>query len=168
MGADIHVYVEKYNKENNEWEYIFVKNAQDQKVDWYYRNYVLFGMLAEVRAMGIPGYTEVRGLPHDVSTDVLEKYKEWEEDFHSVTWYSKDELYKMLQYIKKEKEIKELKYENMKLKNEDEEKLEYMKIIIEESEEEYAILQCFNDYIDFICEANWAYGDIRVIVWFDS
>lgn len=62
-----------------------------QQLNNYFRDrdYDLFGFLAGVRGPPAPGFTDVRGLPRDVSLDLKEMY---DSGFHSATWYSLREL----------------------------------------------------------------------------
>lgn len=167
MGADMHVFVEKKNN-NNEWEYIYLKNKEDDIVQCYFRNYLLFGALANVRAPEVIGFTKAnRGLPDNVSQEIYNKYEEVSY-FHNVTWYSFSELRMFKQYIEKDLEISKEKFEIAKQNNAND--LEWI-------EEDYYwnkdLAEAFNNFLFFlsiIADFNYVYNDdiLRVIVWFDN
>lgn len=56
------------------------------------RNYELFGILAGVRGSRIP-ISYPKGLPIDVSNEVLKYHDSWGEDAHSASWLTFDEIY---------------------------------------------------------------------------
>lgn len=160
MGADIHIYVEKLN-DNNEWEYIYMKDKDGDTVTWYPRDYTLFGLLAEVRREGYDDLTKVRGLPYNMSDEVNQAYEEYKDDYHSATWYMLSELDSMKQYLI-------MKRENIILSNllAQEEKVQ----LKEEYESIIGSLTSFCNAIEFICSTNFTYSPdkARVIVWFDN
>jgi hypothetical protein len=83
MGCDIHSYVEIRN--GNQWE-----SSLNEVFD--YRNYGLFGFLADVRNYShSPVIAEPRGLPDDVSPELRAEYDEWG-DCHSTSWLTLAEL----------------------------------------------------------------------------
>lgn len=155
MGADIHIYLEKYNKEDGEWEYFTIYDYCKEPVNDYHRDYDLFGMLGGVRG-DTNTYTKMcRGLPVDISPEVAEEYEKWSGDCHSVTWYFYDELVCMLEHLKllvKEKILDNKNYEEC---------LEAIQL--------YKTLRCFINFIDIIREINFAqYSPTRIIIWFDN
>ena len=82
MGCDIHSYVEV--RKNGRWEC----QGWNPFDDW--RNYGIFGFLADVRNYShSPVITEPRGLPADVSAEVLE---ESDGDAHTASWLTIAEL----------------------------------------------------------------------------
>ena len=160
MGADIHMYVEKLNNDN-EWEYIYIKDKDNNIVAWYPRDYTLFGLLAEVRREGYDDLTKVQGLPYNMSDEVNQAYEEYKDDYHSATWYMLSELDSMRQYLI-------MKRENIILSNlhAQEEKVQ----LKEEYESIIGSLTSFCNAVEFICSTNSAYSPdkARVIVWFDN
>lgn len=86
MGCDIHTYCERKNAKG-EWEYV----AGVTPFDW--RSYGVFGWLAGVRNYSaITPISDQRGMPEDVSEDVLGEYERWGDDAHSASWLSLNEL----------------------------------------------------------------------------
>lgn len=155
MGADIHFFTEKYNKESNQWEYICLRDKDENIINWYVRNYELFGMLAGVRADELDGFTQVKGLPRDFDESLTKVYDN-NDYFHSATWYTMAELLlgkKCLELTIKEKQ----------LKNED-------AGLIVELEYSLEVFKHFIYFIDLIAYYNGAYdaNDVRVTVWFDN
>jgi hypothetical protein len=117
MGADIHMYAEKYNKEKNQWVKIGdVFNNKyywpEQEIDKYNqpmtdqpyqgRNYDLFAILADVRnGYGFAGcdtgdgfipISEPKGLPEDVSPEIQEESDSWDGDGHSHSYLTVKEV----------------------------------------------------------------------------
>ena len=96
MGCDIHVFLEKRNKETNKWEHLTLyKKNYDDKLEpasvFDGRNYYLFGLLAGVRGFVEP-LVDPRGIPDDLSDYVAEEWKSWDGDAHTPTWYDFCEL----------------------------------------------------------------------------
>ena len=122
MATDIWIHIEHKCRNTNKYVYDFEADGD--------RVYALFGTLARLR--GTFYLYDPRGLPNDVSPEVLAEYQSWEEDAHTPSWLTTNELRECLdQTIKEysdeygEKEVKSwLKtyegiYEYMKF-NEDE------------------------------------------------
>ena len=76
MGCDIHVFLERKNKDG---KYELVKELDGTAS---VRNYRLFAALAGVRGEG----PEPKGLPADVSEAVREIRHDWGGDGHSDSW----------------------------------------------------------------------------------
>ena len=79
------VSADQWQIEDGEWQ-----------IDWddeYYggRNYQLFSLLAGVRG-DLEPISRKRGIPEDASCGYLYKCKQWEEDAHSHSYYTLDEL----------------------------------------------------------------------------
>lgn len=82
MGTDIHTTAERRLPDGT-WKAVAELKFYD------YRNYALFGWLADVRNYsGFPPYHPDRGLPKDISPEAYEQ-AEWN---HSATWYTIEEL----------------------------------------------------------------------------
>lgn len=103
MGCDIHSYAEVYK--NRKWKQIGdVFPLDDSEKDYYegknfsnepfrYRNYALFGWLANVRNYScVESISEPKGLPGNVSTKIRQLYEENSDDFHSTSWFLLSEL----------------------------------------------------------------------------
>jgi hypothetical protein len=110
MGCDIHLYVEA--KRNGKWvnvdEYEIAHpdtTYSYEKIKYPYydgRNYDLFAILADVRnghgfagiktGEGFNPISEPKGLPVDISLEVLHKADEWEGDGHSHSWHTVADL----------------------------------------------------------------------------
>ncbi len=98
MGCDIHFYVER--KIDGKWVQQF-KNVPDpgpwkhNSKYWYTeRNYILFGLLAGVRCDDITPLSPPRGIPDDLSDDLLIEYNEIGISDHSHSYYLLSELLK--------------------------------------------------------------------------
>ena len=83
MATDIHIYLEHKSKKSNRFVYDF--EAENSRV------YILFGALAGTRGSCDPVY-EPRGLPVDVSPEVMNEYDFWEADAHTPSWLTTWEL----------------------------------------------------------------------------
>jgi hypothetical protein len=108
MGADIHFFVEKKNKDGvwvscDKWKRDKEDGHIHAETEMYGgRNYNLFAILANVRnGRGFAGITTgegfnpismPRGLPDDVSPEVAEKSENWGRDGHSHSWLTVSEL----------------------------------------------------------------------------
>jgi len=95
MGCDIHMYVEKKDK-NGIWDLCHGENySYLEPFNGYCyggRNYTLFGALAEVRRK-VPDALKPKGFPEDASEDVLKEFKSWEGDAHTPSYLTlKDAL----------------------------------------------------------------------------
>jgi hypothetical protein len=94
MGCDIHAYVEI--RRDGTWHHFDEKvfghgGLTAEPFDW--RDYGLFGFLADVRNYSrSPVIAEPRGIPDDVSPEVLGEYDEWGVDAHTPTWLTAAEL----------------------------------------------------------------------------
>ena len=87
MGCDIHMYIEKKDKEKGQWE--AVDYSDDIDVG---RDYDLFCFLAGVRCGEEPQHFERKGLPDDLSPEVREECEGWGSDGHSHSWLTLEEL----------------------------------------------------------------------------
>lgn len=139
MGADIHLYVEHYNKESKRWDSLslYKKSSEDKfsPVDIYDgRDYELFGLLAGVRSMIAP-FVLPRGVPDDMSCEVSKAYEDGQY-YHTPTWYDWCELQT---------------YERIF----DNERLDGFMNDIEK------VLNAYDIYYP-------KPGDIRIVMWFDS
>lgn len=83
MGCDIHMHVEC--KHDGVWK------RHDVEI-YDGRNYELFGILAGVRGNSTP-ISYPKGLPIDVTDEVLQDYDSWEWATHSASWLTFDEIY---------------------------------------------------------------------------
>lgn len=158
MGADINFYVEKYNKESNKWEYIYILDKDKEIIDWYPRDYDLFGILANVRGEVLRGFTQEKGLPETADPAILKEYDCGY--FYGATWYTMSELLIGKKFLELKIREQWLKY---KLTCEDIE-------TIEEIEYTLASFNNFISLVDMVAYYNAAYDsdNIRVIVWFDD
>ena len=101
MGTDIHLFAEK--KVINIWEPLqrlhwYIEEA----VEWYSipdedelyidRDYHLFGFLAGVRDYGNNQRFPMKGIPHDVSREILKAFNIWGLDAHSASFLTLSEL----------------------------------------------------------------------------
>lgn len=148
MGTDIHPYVECRNHDTGKWEPIVMQlmspirySDSDQEVSCYNgRNYMLFGVLAGVRYLCDP-IVDPRGIPYDASDYVKDKYKKYEDNYHTPSWLTLAEL---------------------RLAAKD--KRHYNK-------EERNGLKSLIHGIEFMADQAWFFGndmDIRVVFWFDN
>lgn len=104
MGCDIHTFVEKRNKETNQWELVkddvfslddydkeyYNKEKSNTIFDW--RSYKMFSILNDVRNHNgiMPMYDTCRGLPDDVSKEVEDEYESG--GIHSESYLTAREL----------------------------------------------------------------------------
>jgi len=80
-------YYPKY-KDDGENEFTPYWSGESDK-----RNYLLFAILANVRNDGsITPIAEPRGLPADMNSYIAEKAKSWEDDGHSMSYFTLQEL----------------------------------------------------------------------------
>ena len=92
MGCDIHSFVER--RRGGNWEHVEADMGRPryENCPFGWRNYGVFGFLADVRNYSmVPPITERRGLPDDLSSGVREGLGEWL-DFHSASWLTVAEL----------------------------------------------------------------------------
>lgn len=144
MGTDIHLNIEKKNRDTNKWEEVqlYYKDINSNYIvaDPYKgRSYLLFGYLANVREKGHTFKEPTYTLPNDLSDSVKAFYEFWKMELHSPTWYTLPEL---KQYIEKV------------LNKED-------KIILDDF-----IFQ-IEYYISLSSNGIYNDNDIRLIMWFD-
>lgn len=169
MGADIHVYLEAKN-EKGDWEYIYVSDKNNDKITYYHRNYLLFGMLAKVRSISDCPYTkDFRGLPSDVTEEVIKEYNG--DCYHSATWYSMAELKLIYEWAKQKYDDDKNTQLLWKLNCTTFEPDVYEDILemFEEHEYEFYAISNFLDFCEFIFDCNWIFSDEkRVIIWFDN
>jgi len=119
MGCDIHIHLETFNKHSEKWEnrdtfglnhYIDVDELEPKYVklpigESEGRDYTLFSILADVRnSTGITPIAPPRGMPKYANKQLVEAYLQWEEDAHSVSYFTLAEL------IKAEKKYKQIAY----------------------------------------------------------
>ncbi len=115
MGADIHWIAERKHPDGS-WEAAFSKVSCRAVVpDWYRhinwmscaqeqlgdRNYVLFGILSDVRGSQIPSLGQIakQGLPEDCSRHTEDTFGD-DDDLHSHGWYDVEMLKSSLEDIK--------------------------------------------------------------------
>jgi hypothetical protein len=83
MGTDIHIHVEI--KIDDTWHHL--------KEGRFDRDYILFGKMAGVRnPTNLEPIAPPRGLPEDVTICTLLHSEQWEEDAHSHSWLSSEEV----------------------------------------------------------------------------
>jgi hypothetical protein len=106
MGCDIHAYVE--TKRNGKWtakgkvknpyyspEYDRPEEEYKVPEEDIRRDYYFFGIIAGVRDYEkFPNIEATpRGLPPDVTLEVLQEKSNWSYDAHSMSWLSFDEIF---------------------------------------------------------------------------
>ena len=103
MATDIWIHIEHKSRKTNNYVYDYEADGD--------RIYALFGALAGTR--GSFYLYDPRGLPKDISPEVLAEYQSWEEDAHTPSWLTTKELRKCLDMtineLSKEYDIKEVK-----------------------------------------------------------
>ena len=87
MAKDIWIHIEHRSRKKNKYVYDFEADGE--------RIYALFGALAGARGAIAPLY-EPRGLPNDVSPEVLEEYRLFEGDAHTPSWLNTEEFRRCL------------------------------------------------------------------------
>jgi hypothetical protein len=101
MGCDIHCFAEV--KQKDRWvmvqdyftpdsyskEYLH-KDKVTNCFDW--RSYFMFGLLAGVRRNDVEPISEPKGLPLDISDEVNDEYLGWEDNVHSMSYLTLEEL----------------------------------------------------------------------------
>lgn len=185
MGADIHVYLERYNKESKRWEHLSLyKKNDDDSFDpiqvYNSRNYELFGLLAGVRGSShffseCYGYiVEPRGIPEDISSYArLEWEKGKDEDgtqwWHTPTWYDFCELKTYAHLLsemnngikKRDEKIRLLEDEIGKLNMQnDDEGCDWFGDYYsdEDDEEEYTAFDALSGFVNCIQDVLYEYG----------
>jgi len=94
MGCDIHTYVEIRDK-HGRWQAVEPDEPGRRTWAWDFesRSYFCWAMLADVRNYDdIRPIAEARGLPDDLSYEVKEAAKRAEDDAHSHSWFTLQEL----------------------------------------------------------------------------
>lgn len=101
MGCDIHVMLEKQNKNTKEWERVLLYRGpveNPEVVDPFNgRNYELFSILAGVRGWQEP-LIDPRGLPQDMSDSSKKEIDWWEGGYHTPTWY---DMYELITFVER-------------------------------------------------------------------
>ena len=94
MGCDIHMWLEKKNLYTKEWEDSNIYDKKGKRLDPYTgRDYNLFTYLADVRnSEEIKPITKRKGYPSDISEFTKKDLDKWEDDIHSITYYTLAEL----------------------------------------------------------------------------
>lgn len=91
MGSDIHSHVEV--RRGGRWIYESGGTYADGEGPFGWRNYGMFGFLADVRNYShVPVIAKPRGLPEDVSPETWAKYAEDVPDDHDASWLTVAEL----------------------------------------------------------------------------
>ena len=154
MGCDIHVYMEKKNKEYGEWETINLYRIDQYSNDielvnaYSGRDYVLFSILAGVRGWENP-FISPRGIPEDASTKLEQIWAGDKEDYcHTPSWYDLYELDLFIKgYIADHPENEEGINDRLK-----------------------GFITSLVNYCEFAGEYIWTYrpNEYRVVFWFDS
>lgn len=97
MGCDIHMFIEKRLSATDEWKLDenHVKSIEDgvtyiTEVSGTHRHYRLFGILAGVRGGGC--LYPPRGMPKDVSSDLVKNEEEHYYDEHHRSWLTLSEF----------------------------------------------------------------------------
>jgi hypothetical protein len=88
MGCDIHLLVEKKDKEGN---FSVISVAVPQMDNRYYDMFRLFGVHYRGNK-SIPQIASDRGIPADASVTYRRECEYWEGDAHSHNWLTVDEL----------------------------------------------------------------------------
>lgn len=185
MGADIHAYIERYNKETNQWESLSLykknpNNAYEPVLVYDGRNYELFGLLAGVRGGfhlfgGGYGYiVEPRGIPNDLSVYVQDKWESGKDEdgrqwWHTPTWYDLCELetyaYLLSDFnktIKRKNEtirLLEEEIEKLNRQGDEDENCEWHDWFSdEEDDDEYNAFDALVDFVNCIKDVLHAYG----------
>lgn len=104
MGCDIHSFAERKNTITNQWEVVkdyftvddyYKEYIEKDKGDnpFYWRNYSMFAVLANVRNNG--DFKEIstpKGIPYDISDDVKSYYDSVAKESHSPSYLTLKEL----------------------------------------------------------------------------
>jgi len=89
MGCDIHMHIEV--KVESKWEHY--------AAPWVRRSYSLFEKLAGVRGEIENAIVAPKGLPYDMSIITRKAFEKWEEDAHSESWLSLEEICKLEEWL---------------------------------------------------------------------
>jgi hypothetical protein len=114
MGCDSHFFLER-RVNNGPWHldpgHKFLEDPRDGGVhpleipSLSGRSYYLFGLIAGVRSYDVTPIAQPRGLPNDVSKEILSYFTDYKPDFHTPTYLTPKELEKALnkyyKYIRK-------------------------------------------------------------------
>ncbi|MBR5698605.1 MAG: hypothetical protein IKX44_08330 [Prevotella sp.] len=93
MATDIWIHIEHKSRKSGKYVYDFEADGD--------RIYSLFGALAGTRGKLEPMF-DPRGLPDDVTPETLEEYNLFEEDAHTPSWLTTNELRECLDQTIKE------------------------------------------------------------------
>ena len=175
MGCDIHMHIEYFDtcykdkrKPIKKWrcadwfrlnEYYGKKGELKYKQVplWEDRNYELFAFLADVRNNGnIEPISEPRGIPFNVSDEVLKDYKSWGEDAHSASYLTLQELIDFVNNKQDTSREVTLQYGIRYLTN-------LIDDIKDHVESDGFIYDC--DDIELGCHT---LNDVRIVFWFDN
>lgn len=189
MGCDIHVYCERYDREENKWEALSLYSKKEdgavQPVPIYTeRDYDLFGILAGVRSYRDP-LVYPRGLPDDLSPYVKTRWEDGKDDngktyWHTPTWYDFCELSEchelLAEFDKKEKQandkIRSLEKKLEELKDELDDDWEQIEVDEEDDWTGVSSLGWLLRDVNKVLEAYGTYfcnpSDVRIVMWFDS
>ena len=172
MGCDIHIHIE-YNDTRNKQDKREWRCADWFRLNKYYgkrgelkynyvpvwkeRCYDLFAILADVRNYdNIEPISEPRGLPLDVSKEVLKDYRDWGDDAHSASYLTLQELIDFVDNKKDTSNDVNLQYGIYYLTN-------LIKDIKDHVEKDGFIYNCIR--VKLSCHT---LNDVRIVFWFDN
>lgn len=104
MGADIHLFVEVKDEDNN-WVMVDKPDVN--------RNYGLFEKMAGVRGELYNAMVQPRGLPDDVSTGAKLHHLYWEADAHTESYLNLPEIKELEKWINKQEYLGSMPFKYM-------------------------------------------------------
>lgn len=166
MGCDIHSYAEA----NYDGRWIQVRNPDSGAGERIFsrRDYILFSFLNDVRNAKYfvrePNFAWGNGLPTDLSSGIARRYRKYELDAHSETYFT---LEQALNVDLMENAIKEEHSQTFLLDTgQDENTLR--DITYAELLEGTVWFEAIGKLKQFADDRNIKYNDVRIVMWFDN
>ena len=172
MGCDIHMHIEyfdtRHKQDEREWscaDWFRLNKYYGKRGElkynyvpvWKERCYDLFAILADVRNYNnIESISPPRGLPLDVSKEVLKDYRDWGDNAHSASYLTLQELIDFVYNKNDTSSDATFQYG-----------IYYLTLLINEIkdhvESDGFIYNC--DRVEF---SRNSFNDVRIVFWFDN
>lgn len=187
MGCDSHFFLER-RINNGPWGLDpSHKFGEDLRDGFLYpleipslsgRSYYLFGLVAGVRSYDVTPIAQPRGLPSDVSKEILSYFTDYKPDFHTPTYLTPKELEKALnkyyKHIKREYSNADDEYVSSLRDAPSDDAFRYNVVLSDDFVRiNSSIIKYIRSHLDWEKVENKLLGaknktEYRIIVWFDS